>query len=101
MSDSESMSTEQAAGEMTSAGEASIETGATPGESFERETPEQASGGEHAAAVQLRTELDDVEAALDRLDAGTYGSCEVCGAELPDEELERRPQSRVCHAHSD
>lgn len=55
---------------------------------------------EQAEAEQLRVELDDVEAALERLDAGTYGTCEACGAELPDDELERRPQARLCATHS-
>jgi len=44
----------------------------------------------------VRAELDDVESALERLDAGTYGTCEVCGAVLSDGELEvdaHRPAS--------
>jgi RNA polymerase-binding transcription factor DksA len=57
-------------------------------------------GDERAEAVQLRVELDDVEAALERLDAGTYGTCQVCGTELADGELERQPQARLCVEHS-
>src|ERR1700681_4154884 len=30
-------------------------------------------------AAELREALEDVEAAIVRLDAGTYGICEVCG----------------------
>ena len=78
----------------------SVVTAATPGPSVERDTSEQVPVDEHAEAVQLRVELDDVESALDRLDAGTYGTCEICGTELPDEELERHPQTRLCAAHS-
>jgi len=59
-----------------------------------------APGDERAEAVRLRVELDDVEVALERLDAGTYGTCQVCGTELADGELERQPQARLCVEHS-
>ena len=36
-------------------------------------------GESMALAVQLREQLDDVQRALDKLDAGTYGQCEACG----------------------
>jgi len=57
-------------------------------------------GDERAEAVLLRVELDDVEAALQRLDAGTYGTCQVCGTEFADDVLERQPQIRLCPEHS-
>jgi RNA polymerase-binding transcription factor DksA len=34
--------------------------------------------------------------AVRRLDAGTYGVCEACGAAIPDERLEARPAARTC-----
>jgi RNA polymerase-binding transcription factor DksA len=55
--------------------------------------------GELAALGQVRSDLDDVDRALARLDAGTYGTCEVCGAALPDEELAARPAARLCAEH--
>lgn len=54
---------------------------------------------ERAMAQQLRAELDDVAHALDRLDAGTYATCESCGDEIDDEVLAVRPQARACAAH--
>jgi len=45
-----------------------------------------------AARVRL-TEYDD---ALERLDAGTYGSCEVCARPIPPERLAARPAARTC-----
>ncbi|MFZ6004275.1 MAG: TraR/DksA family transcriptional regulator [Actinomycetota bacterium] len=45
-------------------------------------------------------ELDDVEAALGRLDEGTYGVCEVCGAHIDDERLSRQPATRFCAEHA-
>lgn len=54
---------------------------------------------ERALAAALRVELDDVEHALERLDAGTYATCESCGGEIDDEVLAQRPQARACAAH--
>lgn len=39
---------------------------------------------------------DEVRQALARLDEGTYGRCSDCGAELPDERLEARPEAARC-----
>lgn len=49
---------------------------------------------EHAA-----TELAEVDAALERLDDGSYGRCEVCGGDIGDERLEVLPQTRYCLEH--
>ncbi len=46
----------------------------------------------------LRQDLDDVEAAMRRLEEGTYGRCEACGAVLPAEHLEARPAALRCPA---
>ncbi|MET0820214.1 MAG: TraR/DksA C4-type zinc finger protein [Aeromicrobium sp.] len=45
---------------------------------------------------QTRARLVDVDAALDRLEQGTYGVCERCGAPIPQERLEARPVARTC-----
>jgi len=45
---------------------------------------------------QTRARLVDVDAALDRLEQGTYGRCERCGAPIPDGRLEARPVARLC-----
>lgn len=42
----------------------------------------------------IERDLADVEAALARLDAGTYWSDEVTGASLPDELLAQHPTVR-------
>jgi len=41
-------------------------------------------------------ELADVEHALQRLDQGTYGTCEACGKVIPDDRLEALPATRFC-----
>ena len=47
-------------------------------------------------ARQLAAKLADVDRALDKLDEGSYGRCDRCGAEIPPERLEARPWSVLC-----
>jgi len=47
------------------------------------------------AATLLRT-IDEIDAALDRIDAGTYGRCVHCGSAIPLERLEFRPFAAGC-----
>ena len=51
-------------------------------------------------AAELRDQLDDIDRALQRLDAGTYGTCEVCGAAIGEERLEAMPATRWCREHA-
>jgi len=51
-----------------------------------------------AAAVKVAAiaALADIDAALDRLERGTYGTCEQCRTAIPLERLEILPMSRLC-----
>jgi RNA polymerase-binding protein DksA len=40
--------------------------------------------------------LGRIDAALARIDKGTYGVCHVCGREIPEERLEARPWTDLC-----
>jgi RNA polymerase-binding transcription factor DksA len=44
----------------------------------------------------LRSNLTDVERALGRIDAGTYGACERCGKPIDPARLEARPWALLC-----
>ncbi|HWF57669.1 MAG TPA: TraR/DksA C4-type zinc finger protein [Candidatus Dormibacteraeota bacterium] len=44
----------------------------------------------------VEAELREVEAALERLEKGTYGICEVCGKPIADGRLEAMPAARYC-----
>jgi RNA polymerase-binding transcription factor DksA len=48
---------------------------------------------------RVQGELDDVEGALERLDAGSYGTCQTCGGEIDDERLAVVPATRFCREH--
>jgi DnaK suppressor protein len=40
--------------------------------------------------------LAEIDAALKRIEAGTYGKCEACGKEIPVERLEVYPWASLC-----
>lgn len=40
--------------------------------------------------------LSQIDAALGRMEAGTYGICKRCGAEIPVERLEAVPAAELC-----
>lgn len=51
---------------------------------------------EEALKENARMQVEDVRAALARMDAGTYGRCVDCGQALPEERLEARPEAARC-----
>lgn len=51
-----------------------------------------------ALDVQGRRELQAIEAALERLAAGTYGACLRCDAEIPPARLQAQPSAETCIA---
>lgn len=46
--------------------------------------------------ADAETELRELDAAASRLAAGTYGSCQRCGGEIPAIRLEALPAARRC-----
>jgi sigma-B regulation protein RsbU (phosphoserine phosphatase) len=56
---------------------------------------------EHSAAPELTRLLGEVDAALDRLDHGTYGLCKVCHDHVEPERLLADPLTCVCLDHLD
>ncbi|MBW8349238.1 TraR/DksA C4-type zinc finger protein [Bacillus sp. IITD106] len=62
-------------------------------ELFERER-------DFALSVHSESELVKVDQALEAMEAGTYGRCEVCGKDIPYERLEAIPNTTFCVEHS-
>ena len=58
-------------------------------ETFEREK-------DYSIRQQIEAELADVDRALKRVEAGTYGICEACGKKIPQERLKALPWTRYC-----
>lgn len=53
-------------------------------------------GEAEALAKTLRETLTDVEAALGKIEAGTFGTCEGCGQPINPARLEAMPAARLC-----
>jgi RNA polymerase-binding transcription factor DksA len=62
-------------------------------ETFEREK-------DFSLLEQLEAEIGDLDAALRKVDEGTYGICEVCGRPIDPERLEAMPGTRTCIEHA-
>jgi RNA polymerase-binding transcription factor DksA len=48
---------------------------------------------------QLEKQLLDVNAALDRIEKGTYGICEISGEPIEKARLEASPSAKTCKKH--
>ena len=44
----------------------------------------------------FEAQLGEIDHAMDRLEAGSYGRCEACGDEIGEERLSARPMARFC-----
>ncbi|MFA6432531.1 MAG: TraR/DksA C4-type zinc finger protein [Candidatus Paceibacterota bacterium] len=53
-------------------------------------------------AAKLESQLKEVDAALERIEKGTYGLCETCNKPIEPERLEANPSARISikHKHS-
>ena len=49
----------------------------------------------------LELKLKDVNEALERIEKGTYGTCENCGKEIDIERLQACPEAKDCLRHGD
>jgi len=55
---------------------------------------------DRSIAEGLAEKLEEIGAALARIDDGEYGICQVCGREIADERLEAVPATRFCREHA-
>jgi DnaK suppressor protein len=70
-------------------------------EDVERDWPDRAVQQESAVVLQRLTEVErhelvEIDAALDRIAHGTYGSCETCGGSIGRQRLRAIPEARKC-----
>ncbi len=57
------------------------------------------SESESSTAQRVEALLNDVDRALERLRAGTYRACQVCGTPISDAALVESPLLANCPAH--
>ena len=63
-----------------------------------REGPTAETYGEELDRVA--GDLEEVEAAMRRLDEGAYGRCRRCGGNIPGEQLSADPLATACAEHA-
>jgi len=49
-------------------------------------------------SAQARAQIQEIEEALERIERGTYGTCEGCGQPIPRARLRAMPSARLCVA---
>jgi DnaK suppressor protein len=49
-----------------------------------------------ALSAQARAAIEQIDAAIDKIHAGTYGQCENCGTSIPKERLKALPYAALC-----
>lgn len=49
----------------------------------------------------LEIRFNSIQRALEKIEDGTYGVCEIGGEEIEEERLEANPSARTCLAHKD
>ena len=67
---------------------------------WEEESSQMEEANKTAESIKLlEVRLKDTQDALARIEAGTYGRCEVCGGEIDRARLEANPQARFDIEH--
>ncbi len=57
------------------------------------------SNERQAVLAELETRYNNIQRALSKIDAGTYGVCEISGEEIESDRLDANPAARTCKAH--
>ena len=97
--------------ELAMYGKKDVTTGEWVGSSADETTMEEADPTDAADQIEelltnvplvadLQRRAHDVDDALDRMEKGTYGTCEVSGEEIPLERLQANPAAKTCIAHT-
>jgi len=55
--------------------------------------------GNTALVTELEIQLKEINSALEKIEKGTYGVCEISGHQIETDRLEANPSARTCKAH--
>ncbi|MBY0294238.1 TraR/DksA C4-type zinc finger protein [Patescibacteria group bacterium] len=58
-------------------------------------------GEDRAEVGAIQIHWRNIERALEKIEAGTYGACEVCGEAIEENRLEVNASARTCKTHLD
>ena len=85
----------------TNAGDWDTVPGDTEEISMREEVADRLEDNEEREATEktLEARLREVTAALEKIDVGNYGQCEICQAEIESDRLEANPAATTCKAH--
>ena len=56
--------------------------------------------GNQAILEKLKPQYNDIKIALEKIEKGTYGICEVGGEKIPEDRLDASPSARTCVEHA-
>ena len=56
--------------------------------------------GNEGIVGKLEIQLQNVEKALEKIEDGSYGMCDVCKKKIPEERMKANPASVTCIEHS-
>lgn len=67
----------------------------------ENEVSDKIEGYEENSAIlkQLETRFNEVKKALQNIEEGTFGKCNVCGKDIEEKRLEANPAASTCMEH--
>ncbi len=54
------------------------------------------SGRDYQIYLNQKTELEEINEALKKIDNGTYGICEMCEEKIDEERLKIKPHAKYC-----
>ena len=74
-----------------------VDESATEADELADRIEQQEENAEEIAALQ--TQSNNVKRALGKIDAGTYGTCEISNEPIEEDRLEANPSARTCKAH--
>lgn len=63
-------------------------------ETFEREK-------DMTITTSIEQQIEEIDAALERVESGSYGKCEECGRDINPARLEAQPMARFCIDHAE
>ena len=79
--------------------EVAMDTMASPADENEAADKMEEYGANRAINDTLEIRFNNIRRALEKMDDGTFGTCEICHKEIEEERLDANPAARTCEAH--